>query len=102
MYMYFIEFIFSATGLIMRNPLNSLVLDKASFFVIWVGRMIVMSTSVSVGYFLFYYWNDDLMVTIVNKYVILVIIGFGSLIVSHPFFLVHRSANKLSDKKILS
>ncbi len=76
--------------LVVRNPVNSLVLDKSAFFVLWVGRLIVMGTSVSIGYCLLYIWNEELKEVLVNKYVILIIIAIGSLIVAHPFFLVHR------------
>ena len=67
-----------------------MVLDKSAFFVLWVGRMIVMGASVSIGYFLFYVWNEELREVLVNKYVPLIIIAIGSLVVAHPFFLVIR------------
>ena len=77
-------------GLIVRNPINSLVLDRSAFFVLWVGRLIVMGTSVGIAYATFYIWDEEMKEILVNKYVILILVAIGSLIVAHPFFLVHR------------
>ena len=75
-------------GLVIRNALQTTVLDGSSFFLINLARLLVVGATIGVSYIVFYV--TDIHQQLIYPWVPIVVAAVASIVVSYPFFLVHK------------